>query len=107
MEQELLVPPVATEDPQSYELVRLWFSEKHGCEISLRTGSLPVGFWGVMIADLIGHLANSYEAQGVDPDDVVNEILTFLHLEASSPSDQTVTLETPTPEIQTTKTGVA
>jgi hypothetical protein len=58
---QLLIPDAAKADPKSLELLRVWVANK-GQHVSLRVGvwSDPAA-WGIMLADLAKHIANSYD----------------------------------------------
>lgn len=60
-ENELLIPPAAEEDPKAIEVIRVWVA-KGGQHVSLN----PLAWkdpqvWGIVLADLAGHVANAYE----------------------------------------------
>ncbi len=59
---QLLIPSTAETDPDSFEVLRVWVANK-AQHVSLRVGIWddPMA-WGIMLADLAGHIANSYEA---------------------------------------------
>lgn len=46
------------------------------------------GVWGVVLSDVVGHLANSYAQQGMDPTHVRRNILDILRKESESPTDK-------------------
>ncbi len=68
---QLQVPPAARNDRRSFELLRVWIAdgEQH---ITLRAGIWDdPAAWGTMLADLAGHIANTFEqsaAPGQAPD---------------------------------------
>lgn len=58
---QLQVPPAARNDRRSFELLRVWIAngEQH---ITLRAGIWDdPAAWGTMLADLAGHIANTFE----------------------------------------------
>ena len=58
---ELPIPDAAKKDRQAFELVRVWVANK-GQHVSLRAGAWDdPAFYGIMLADLAGHIANAYE----------------------------------------------
>ena len=58
---QLLIPEGAKRDPKSFELVRVWVAENNQ-HVSLRAGVWKdPAAWGIMLADLARHIANSYE----------------------------------------------
>ncbi len=63
----LLIPPIATQDPKAFELVRVW-AAAGGQQISLRPD-----VW--VLVDLAKHVANAlYEQSGRDPRDTLRRI---------------------------------
>jgi hypothetical protein len=46
------------------------------------------GVWGIVLSDLVGHIANAYTQQGMDPIAVRNEVLRMFEAEQSSPTDR-------------------
>lgn len=58
---QLRVPDSAKTDPKSFELLRVWVAHQDQ-HISLRVGvwDEPKA-WGMMLADLARHIANSFE----------------------------------------------
>jgi|SRR5215475_7788237 len=85
---QLLIPEAAVKDAQSFELLRVWVANK-GQHVSLRTGvwSDPAA-WGIMLADLAGHVANSYQdTDGLDRCKVLERIKAGFDAELSSPTD--------------------
>ena len=57
---ELLVPPMAEDDPKAIEVLRVWVA-KGGQHVSINPfiWNEPEA-WGIVLADLAGHLANAY-----------------------------------------------
>jgi hypothetical protein len=86
---ELIIPPVAVSDPDSFEVVRCWVAAK-ALHVSLRPGTWEdPGAWGIVLADVIRHLANAYkESQGLDIEETVRRILALQMAEFDSPTDE-------------------
>jgi hypothetical protein len=88
-ENELLIPPAAEEDPKAIEVVRVWVA-KGGQHVSLN----PLVWkdpqaWGIVLADLAGHVANAYEqALGLDRSETMRKITDLLLAELASPTDK-------------------
>ena len=58
---QLVIPEAAQQDVDSFELLRVWVANG-GQHVSLRTGVwTDPAAWGLMLADLARHVANSYE----------------------------------------------
>jgi hypothetical protein len=74
MKNELLVPPAAESDPNAIEVVRVWVA-KGGQHVSIN----PLVWkdpqaWGIVLADLAGHVANAYEqALGLDREQIMKK----------------------------------
>ena len=86
---QLLIPDAAKKDEQSFELVRVWVAHK-GQHVSLRVGvwSDPAA-WGIMLADLAGHVANSYQQDtGLDRIKTLQRIKAAFDAELRSPTDE-------------------
>jgi len=65
------IPPAALRDPAALELARVWIAEQ-GLHCSLRVGlyagdgvSRETAAWGIILADLAGHVADALSAEGM------------------------------------------
>ncbi len=60
---QLVIPPGAADDPKAFELVRAWVAQGD-LHVSLQMGGWddPTA-WGVVLADLVRHVARFYEEQ--------------------------------------------
>ena len=86
--QQLLIPEAAKKDPKAIELLRIWLvgEQQH---VSLRVGVWddPAG-WGIMLADLARHVANSYQqSRGQNANEALERIKAAIDAELSSPTD--------------------
>ncbi len=86
---QLRVPDAARNDRKSFELLRVWIAnqEQH---ISLRAGIWddPVA-WGMMLADLAGHIADSFEqGAGLDRSEALDRIREGFEAELESPGGE-------------------
>jgi hypothetical protein len=71
---QLAIPPAALNDDKAFEILRVWVAD--GAQlVCLRSAvwSDPAA-WGIMLADITRHIANSY-VQGGSPTDMA-DILT-------------------------------
>jgi Domain of unknown function (DUF5076) len=60
---QLVIPPAAANDPKAFELVRAWVAQGD-LHVSLQMGGWddPTA-WGIVLADLMRHVARFYEEQ--------------------------------------------
>jgi hypothetical protein len=86
--EQLLIPDAARDDLKSFELLRVWVAKK-GQHVSLRAGTWnDPAAWGIMLADLARHIANSYELEsGLDPAKTLQRIKAAFEGELASPTD--------------------
>jgi hypothetical protein len=85
---ELKIPDAAKTDPQAAEILRIWLAggAQH---VSLKTAVWDdPAAWGLMLADLARHVANSYTAHGVDYDTTLKRVVQGFQLEMQSPTDE-------------------
>ena len=85
---ELLIPEAAKRDASSFEILRLWIANQ-GQHVSLKVGVWKdPAAWGIMLADLARHVANSYrEHAGMDFDKTLQRIRAGFDAELTSPTD--------------------
>jgi hypothetical protein len=86
---ELSVPEAARRDPNSLEILRVWIAN-NAQHVSLQTGIWddPVA-WGIMLADLARHVANSYYIDaGLDKNQSLERIKAGWAAEMDSPTDE-------------------
>src|SRR5580765_8055969 len=89
MKNELLAPPIAESDPNAIEVIRVWVA-KSGQHVSINplVWKDPVA-WGIVLADLAGHVANAYEqASGLDREQTLRKITDLLLAELTYPTDK-------------------
>jgi hypothetical protein len=91
MANELPIPPAALAH-RSVEMIRVWLADKRQHVV------LNVGFWedrgldersawGILIADMIRHIANAHESEyGHDPAETVSIIQRALRVELENPT---------------------
>jgi len=79
---QLLIPDAAKQDSKSFELLRVWVANK-GQQVSLRGGVWKdPAAWGIMLADLANHIANSYQQDaGLDRTKTLQRIKSALDAE--------------------------
>lgn len=109
LNDQLRIPDAAKKDPRSLELLRIWIADQDQ-HVSLRVGVWEDPFaWGLVLADLAGHIANTYmqqpEAQSEGEQqpgrqqngkkkmtraEVLERIVDGFDAEMAGPSDETV-----------------
>ena len=85
---QLIIPDAAKRDSKSFELLRVWIAENNQ-HVSLRAGVWEdPAAWGIMLADLAGHVANTYEqSEGRNRAETLQRIKAGFDAEMSSPTD--------------------
>jgi Domain of unknown function (DUF5076) len=86
------IPPAASRDKASFEVLRVWIAEK-GQHVSIRSGAWEDPFaWGIVLADLVRHIALAHKLQhpneDVDQDAFVERLLEGFHAEIENPTDE-------------------
>jgi len=86
---QLLIPDAAKNDAASFELIRIWVADNEQ-HISLRLGVWEdPAAWGIMLADLAKHIANSYEQDAaLDKLNVFQRIKSTFEIEMSAAVDK-------------------
>lgn len=82
--KQLMIPPAVAEDAKAFELVRAWIANG-SLHVSLEMGGWddPTA-WGVVMADLIRHVANFYrEEKGLNPEHTMARIREVMEAEFS------------------------
>jgi len=88
LNDQLVIPDAVKQDANSFELLRVWVANKEQ-HVSLRAGvwNDPAA-WGIMLADLARHVANSYHQDaGLDRKRALQRIKVALEAELSAPTD--------------------
>jgi hypothetical protein len=88
MTRELEIPPAAEEDPSAFEIVRVWGAKREQ-HVSLFWDLWEdPAIWGIMLADLAGHVANAlHQERGLDRKKVLSEIRSMFNKEMNAPTD--------------------
>jgi hypothetical protein len=77
------IPPAASRDKASFEVLRVWIAEK-GQHVSIRSGAWEDPFaWGIVLADLARHIALAH-----NPEAFVERLLEGFHAEIENPTDE-------------------
>ena len=85
----LAIPPAASRDPRSLEVLRVWIAngEQH---VALAFGMWEdAAAWGLLLADLARHIAEAHaqQDQQVDAEDFLEQIRAGFEAEMDAPSD--------------------
>lgn len=84
------LPPAASRDKASFEVLRVWVAER-GQHVSIRSGAWEDPFaWGIVLADLARHIAHAHTLQHPESDEVafVERLLEGFHAEIENPTDE-------------------
>jgi hypothetical protein len=87
--RELAIPEAARKDRDAQEILRVWLAggNQH-VSVSVGVWDDPAA-WGLMLADLARHVANSYQQnRGLDRAKTLERIKAALDAELSSPTDE-------------------
>jgi Domain of unknown function (DUF5076) len=86
---QLEIPGPAMEDSGSFEILRVWVA-KNSQQVSVRTGVWEdPAAWGLLLADLMRHVACSYQLQSAsDRKEVLERIKSGLLAELNNPTDE-------------------
>ncbi len=90
MKNELAIPPQASRDKASFELLRVWIANG-GQHVSLRPGTWQDPFmWGMFLADLARHIVNAEQQvqDSLDPEDFLERMLEGFDSELNAPTDE-------------------
>jgi hypothetical protein len=93
MSKELPLPPAASADAKSIEMIRVWIAQKklhtvvnigHWQENGMNDERAA---WGLLLADMIRHIANAHEKRyHRDPRESVQMIRDAFEMEISNPT---------------------
>jgi hypothetical protein len=87
------IPPAAVRDVDALELARVWIAER-GLHCSLKVGmyagdgvSRETAAWGIILADLAGHVADALSAEGMGSRaDLLDALVGSFNSEVLAPS---------------------
>jgi hypothetical protein len=87
----LIIPPAAQRDPESIQMISAWIADQSlHCSLNIGLfeahGSDEPQAWGVMLADLIRHIARAHQDEfGSEREDTVASILATVELRLNEP----------------------
>ena len=85
---QLTIPPAAADDPKAFELVRAWVAQGD-LHVSLQMGGWddPTA-WGVVLADLVRHVARFYaEQKHLPPEQTITRVRGAMDAELDGEED--------------------
>jgi Domain of unknown function (DUF5076) len=88
--RELEPPPIASENDQSVEVLRVWAASGQQQQVALKTTWKDAGAWGLMLADIARHAANAYEGEGHNRAEALARIRQLFDAEFADPTDEPV-----------------
>jgi hypothetical protein len=90
----LVIPPAAQRDDDAVQMLSGWIAE-NGLHCTMNVGMWHAQgrnepkAWGILLADVVRHLANAIESErGVDSDDVIADIVESFNEELDSPTSE-------------------
>jgi len=86
--RELELPPIASANSKSVEVLRVWAAPGEPQQLVLKTTWKEPGAWGLMLADIARHAANAYANEGRDRTEVLARIREMLDAEFLAPTDE-------------------
>ena len=86
-EKELSPPPIAEDIPTAVEVLRVWAAPGNPQQLTLRTTWKDPGAWGLLLVDVARHVAQAYESEGRDSEEVLRRIRDLFEAEWSHPTD--------------------
>ena len=91
-ENSLAVPPVANENRDAVEVLRVWAAPGNPQQLTLRTTWKDPGAWGLLLVDVAHHAAQAYKAEGRDPKEVLVRIRELWDAEWARPTDSALNI---------------
>ena len=88
--RELEPPPVASQNAQSVEVLRVWATPGQAQEVVLKTTWKDAGAWGLLLADVARHAAKAYEGEGHDRAKMLARIRQLFDAEFADPTNELV-----------------
>jgi|SRR5579862_7966932 len=85
--RELPAPPGAIATPDAVEILRVWAAPGKPVHLALQTTWQDPAAWGLMLVDLARHVAQAYERDGRNREEVLARIRSAFDAEWSSPTD--------------------
>ena len=88
--KELPVPPAAKSDKKAREVVRAWVADNDlHCSLEIGTwGDKERVAWGILLTDIVRHVANALAEKGLDKEETVHEIRRVFNTELDSATSQ-------------------
>ena len=91
-DRALGLPPMASEEADAVEVLRVWAAPGRPQQLTLRTTWKNPQAWGLMLVDLARHAAAAYAEEGHDPHAVLTGIRQAFDAEWFHPTDLPVKL---------------
>lgn len=87
MPQEIPIPAPVYDDPDAAEVARIWITKGQQVVTLFPAFEEPQA-WGMMLLDLARHVANAYESQGHNREEVLRQIYDMFVAEWEHPTDE-------------------
>lgn len=86
------VPPIANEERNAVEVLRVWAVPGQPQHLTLKTTWKDAGAWGLLLADVARHAAEAYAREGHDRAETLARIKMLFDAEWQSPTDTPKTI---------------
>ena len=90
----LVVPPAAQQDPDAVQMLSAWIAER-GLHCTMNVGMWSASgqnepkAWGILLADVVRHLANALqEQQGANQESTIEAVVDSFLEELNEPTSQ-------------------
>lgn len=84
---ELEIPPVAKDNRDAQEILRVWSSGDHQVLIIKHDIWDDPAAWGLLLVDIARHVSRAFHERGHDKEEVYQRILEGFRVEVESPTD--------------------
>ncbi|RMI08682.1 MAG: DUF5076 domain-containing protein [Calditrichaeota bacterium] len=79
---------MAAENPDAFEVLRIWTAPGAYQQVILRTSWEDPGAWGILLVDIARHAARAYEREGWDRREALDRIRELFDAEWDFPTDE-------------------
>lgn len=85
-DSELDPPPMAATNSEAFEILRVWTAPGGPQELTIHTCWQDPSAWGLLLVDVARHVAQAYQPEGHNPQNVLERIRELFEAEWASPT---------------------